>query len=838
MSKVLEYPICRTHGNLALLKDERVVSFYRVPNVSITITDDVKKEEHKTKVASIIKKLVKNKFFEIALVPKDFLLDEKMSDFSETLADDTKRLGEQSLRHTVDVLTREMEIPYQYEWLIGVDLTKQLSGQKVIDLLMEQADNLATNVAKLANYDVITPDDWYERYQEEELALYQSLSSLRVRRLTDEEMFYNQRLQYLRYIPHLKKEVIANRALLNVTDTLIKPLSGGFLKLETPYGKSFVSILPMGEFPSVINGFHLGEFVQRFNFPVELRIKGEFINKDKIKGRMSRSNNRYFNIIKEAKQSNTSQINKIIQGYQAVQDLMQKMGSKASFIEFGTYLIVTGSSIRQLRQRRQKVLSYFADRDVSVHEASHDTPYLFQNLLLSQKLNIVTRKWYHITTPRGFAELMLFGATRAGNRVGHYIGRIDNRLERWDSIDEAIKGSRHLVLFNATVANKEDIDGKLTKNPHVIITGPTGVGKSYLAQLLFLTTATEDVKLLYIDPKRAIRKQYEAVIADPEFQRQYPERFKQIKGINFVTLDSSVPSNKGVLDPIVMLERADAISTAKNMLNYLISDTKDITLKQRTAINNTIKDVVNRRQAGETVGFNHVIEELCQHSDEKVVEVGEYLRSTVEDSILTLAFSDGETQGLDYGHRVTVLEVADLTLPKGEKDKSDTTVQDKERDSIVLMFALGAFCARFGERNQYEETIEILDEAWVLMDSKEGRAIIKNIRRVGRHFSNVLVLVTQSVHDAHTDEDSTGFGSIFAFKEDKEKKDILEHVGLEQTEKNLEWLDNMISGQCLYKDVYGNVNLITVHTVFKDIDRLLKPMKATVSSDLENKYAS
>ena len=97
---------------------------------------------------------------------------------------------------------------------------------------------------------------------------------------------------------------------------------------------------------------------------------------------------------------------------------------------------------------------------------------------------------------------------------------------------------------------------------------------------------------------------------------------------------------------------------------------------------------------------------------------------------------------------------------------------------------------------------------------------------------------TQSVHDAENDDDTTGFGTIFAFYEKSEREDILKHVNLEVTESNLEWIDNMISGQCLYYDVYGNLNMISVHNIFEDIDMLLKPMKATVSSSLENKYAS
>ena len=61
---------------------------------------------------------------------------------------------------------------------------------------------------------------------------------------------------------------------------------------------------------------------------------------------------------------------------------------------------------------------------------------------------------------------------------------------------------------------------------------------------------------------------------------------------------------------------------------------------------------------------------------------------------------------------------------------------------------LGPSCTHFGERNENEDTIEFFDEAWILMKSAEGKAVIKNMRRIGRSKNNTLALITQSVHDA------------------------------------------------------------------------------------------
>ena len=781
MSITLTYPIRETHENLALKKDRTVVAYYRIPNTPITITDEEKKGKHKITVVQMMKKLQKNKFFEISLIPKDYLLEEKMRDFSDALADDSRELGEELLLYTVDRLTDEMEIPYQFDWVVGVTLRKQNHGATVKDLAYESFNELTEKIAKGLGYEYELSPTWYEDYKSDEFTIFQAFSVLRAKRLSNEELFYYQRMQYLRYIPHYKKEVLANRAQFNITDTLIKVLKGGFLKLESPYGSSFVTILPVGKFPVQFNGFHLGEFIQRLNFPVELRIKAEFIDTGKIKGRMGRSNTRYRNIMEEAENTDTVQQDEIILGSISLKDLMKKVGNKEDIIEYGAYLIVSASSVNQLRQRRQVVLNYFDDMGVEISEASQDGPYLFQALLYGENLQKKTRTWTHMVTARGFSELMPFTNTSSGNRIGWYIGRVDNWTGRWDNIAKAIDSSKNIVLYNATVGNKEDIAGKITKNPHIIITGATGQGKSFLAQIIFLSVALQNV-----------------------------------------------------LDPIVVLDKEQAVEVAKNMLEFLLQAVDDVTMDQKTAITEAINAIVEKRVAGEKVGFKHVLKVLRDSTSSEIASVGRYLTSIVTNSILELAFSDGTTQGLNYESRVTILEVNNLKLPKDDSTK----ISDHERNSIALMFALGAFCTHFGERNENEDTIEFFDEAWILMKSAEGKAVIKNMRRIGRSKNNTLALITQSVHDAENDDDTTGFGTIFAFYEKSEREDILKHVNLEVTESNLEWIDNMISGQCLYYDVYGNLNMISVHNIFEDIDMLLKPMKATVSSSLENKYAS
>lgn len=48
MAITLQYPITTTHKNIVICHDKSVVAYYRIPNIPITLTDDDRKEKHKS----------------------------------------------------------------------------------------------------------------------------------------------------------------------------------------------------------------------------------------------------------------------------------------------------------------------------------------------------------------------------------------------------------------------------------------------------------------------------------------------------------------------------------------------------------------------------------------------------------------------------------------------------------------------------------------------------------------------------------------------------------------------------------------------------------------------
>lgn len=416
------------------------------------------------------------------------------------------------------------------------------------------------------------------------------------------------------------------------------------------------------------------------------------------------------------------------------------------------------------------------------------------------------------------------------------MGRIDAHHKKHDDIFTAIKSSHNLVFFNPTIANKEGIDGKETKNPHIRMTGETGGGKTATALNLFMQASLTNTKLLYIDPKSAIRNWFMRCCHDPIFANRYPELVAHLKTFNYVTLNHKVQANHGVLDPIVNFDPEEAVDVVKSIIDYVAAGKWQ--MKQTTAISKAIKTIVAKRQSGQTVGFLHVIRMLQGSKDPLIREAGDYLFEMFDGSILSLIASDGTARGLNYDERVTILEVAGLSLPSQKDMTLGGQMKGHERDSIAVMLALGNFCRQFGSRNESEDTIEFIDESWIFEQSAEGMMVLKSMKRVGRSQNNMLVLITQSVNDGEASDDTTGFGTVFAFDELNERDDILKYMNLEVNEKNKEWLANMRAGQCLLRDVYGNVNLISIHIHMPGWLELFSPLQGTVASKAEQKYAS
>ncbi|MFD2307551.1 ATP-binding protein [Enterococcus termitis] len=832
----LEYPLRReTHNNLVLTKEKVAIAYYRIKSETVMLTDREKKEKTKRKVARAIKRLSKNKGVEITLSPVNTDIRGKMGALRSIIDKNNYKVGVDKLKKTVVALEKEMGMVYEYCWLIGVPLSKAEIAVDFKEGILQRADSFSEKVVNGLGLEVELDEGWGDKYKEQENEVFQNLSELLVERLTEDELYYYQAYQFLKNIPHERKDVLTCQSVDNLMDAKIKPLFGGGMKFSSEYGESYVDALPIGDMGVFLDGNHLLEIVQKMPFPVEVKIGGLFSERNGqlgLTGRSSRAKTRTKNIMQEARIAGSKQKRKIMEGQLSLDDLDQQIDDGNDILDWNAYLIVTGSTKKQMKARKKYLLNRFDSFGVPLWKATFDTPYIFQSTLFGNFIRNKSMKWQHTSTVDSFAELNFFTSLRSGTNLGFYFGRVDSTLEEKEDRESIIASSKNLIYLNMLLSNKQGIKGKKTNNPHIALTGDTGNGKSVVAKKLFMESALLKDKVLYIDPKKEMRSQFMRTINDPEYRKKNPLDVEFIESFNFVTLDVRNKKNKGVLDPIVLFDSTEAISTAKAMLTNIYEGQWD--LKQKTAINEAISKVVGQREKGQQVGFWHVIDEFKQDKNENVRDMGRFLASTIKDSILELSFSRGEVVGLSFDKKVTILEIQDLDLPKEKGEVLD----ENKRLSVTLMFALGMFCSKFGSRDPKEETIVFFDESWIFQSSSEGKGILKSMKRVGRSQNNFLVLITQSVEDLDDNEDGTGFGMVICFDEVNNREGILQHLNLPINETNLKWVSNMVQGQCLFKDMFGQINRVVVHVLFDEWLKLFETVDDTDASRMENQFVA
>lgn len=786
----------------------------------------------KKKVARVFKRLKENRAFEIHVVPVNSNIFERMKALINVLSEDYREIAKRKLEYATKYLEQELYIPYEYENIIGVCLPKRELSVDFREGMKDRGLEVVENFFNGLGYELDDGLDWSAKYERQEQEVFQNLSELLVERLSEDELYYYQAEQFLQYIPHHKQDVFSSASLDNLLSTKIRALFGGGLELSVDGQESFVSYLPIGDVGITLDHIHLSEIARHLPFPVRLVTQCEFAQtrgQMALSGRVGRARTRSKNIMLEAYEAGSKQKRKIIQGQLALDDLEQKIDDDEPILDWFSCLVVFGRDKKEMRARKKYLLNRLDSLKIELVRATFDNPYLFQKCLLGNfaRPQKKMKFWQHTSTVRAFAEMNFFTGLKSGTPQGFYFGRVDETLAEKESRNQIIHSSRNLIWLDSQLGNKQDIKGKKTNNPHILITGDTGSGKSVCGKKLWLESSLQVGKTLYIDPKREVRERMMNTISSVGFQQNFPDDVAFVESINFVTLDVRKEQNLGVLDPIVIFEKVQAKTIALSILKECY--TGKLERYDDNAINEALDNVIEERENGKEVGFWQVIELLESNPKEEIAELGKLYRSRVKNTNLGLCFSHGLVRGLTFDDKVTVLEIANLDLPK-EKNQS---MDDSQRLSVAVMLALGAYCAEFGKRNPKEETTIFFDEAWLFQSSEQGRQVLKMMKRVGRSENNRLVLITQSVNDVENDDDGTGFGMIIAFDEQQNREGVLKYLDLPINEVNLSWIANMTQGQCLIKDVFNQVNRCVVHVIYQGWLELFKTVEDTEMSKLQ-----
>ncbi|MGX4593315.1 ATP-binding protein [Leuconostoc sp. JNUCC 76] len=824
-----ENPVVQYQDNLLLTTVGDVWAYYQLKPFQINVANAQDKSNFKETFVDVFERLQKYDDVDLKLIPVDMDLAGRIQGTSPDWAKDISDVAQYYMgQEEVDILESEFNPAIRDEFYVGVKLKNTSVGDGLKDKFQFATDLILRRLAETMRYQVKFDDKFFERYQTMNDDVLGILRPLDATKMSEDKL-----INILGSTYHHQ----GIKDFSNMRDTAFDLAKLGIVKRETQEETDYISHLVLN-LPDRLDNLALIPELQSFKFPVEVHFKINFPQRDGFKGMKQEtrsSKGKYKDELEDALLSDDDSSKRSRTNFALAQDLADVMDSKDAFMQWLLVLVVRDDDVEGLKTKIREVKTRLStvNREIDVFQPSFN-----QELLLYQNLpatNLgVFKRWRQFTNAPALAQLMFGTSHELGSRTGFYIGRVLD-TNRYFSVDSAVASSRTLLLINPVIANK-GIVGAKTDSPHIAITGDTGQGKSFLVKVLLLYLAMFDVKLLYVDPKQEVRRWFKESLENND----NPFFTKLMNSFHYVTLNANDNSNRVVLDPMLTLnsqstvdERPSVLTLVKEMLVQVRSISQD--MKLDTALTNAIKQVCNQRLAGEQVGTMAIIE-ILKTGNEKSQQLANYYESVIPDSMLKLAFSDGQTDSIEFNNQRTILEVTGLDLPHADQEVRSYT--ETQKYSVSIMLALGKYLEKFGREDTKRFSAEIIDEAWIFNASPAGRKVLDGIKRLGRSENNMLIYSTQRVGDVNDEKSNGQYGQIFAFDsaDDSERENILRHFGLPVNKSNMDMLKDLKKGQCLFRDIYGRVGKVVIHSLFEEWTKAFKTVDKNAGAELEALY--
>ncbi len=808
----LETPMKSIFNNLILTRSGDVWAYYRIKSSSIPSQNQSKIEEYKDKWTSFYEDITEYEDFHLMMYPNEFDLEGRLNVLKKDIHEDAFDVASYYMQETVSVMDQRLGRLTKPDFIIGIKLNKTLLSMDadMKDNLVSMFDTATDTVVNMLGWEQEISSEFFKKYIEIEDDLASTVTSVFGERLKESELKYINRYHFVRGLYHDVEEESQNGDIHSITNTVIDPTIPGSLKLVSDQDEGYISFVVIDEYLDNMVNSDLFFEVQALPFPVEVDIKAKVEGKGMTKAALNIKHQQLKEEQNEKHSLGDESDQSTMTSAFLVKDLQNKIKKEeVSLINWLAVVVVDGRSKKECTEKARLVVRHLKGAGIKCRIPIADQLSLFYKMLPAQKLDLMDKNWIQKTTQNGLAECLLGVDSFVGSKIGFFLGWGD-RFDKHTDLESAIRSSRDFVLYHPFLANQQ-IKGSKTRSPHCLITGDTGNGKSFLAKLLFQYISFMDVKALYIDPKKEMRKWITKIINNPQTRKDFPLYINHLEKYHFITLDHEKKENWGALDPVSFMPA----SKAKDLIEVIFEQIYNFKDKDTisTAFLRAISNVLERKERGEQVGSLHIIYEMQQHKNEIVREAGDNLFESVKDSIMKLLIHDGSNPSLSLTERMTILEIENMDLPEfGERIENFTKSQMK---SSAVMFAVGKFCELFG-MNADEKTAEFIDEAWIFTASPQGRKVERQMRRIGRSYNNAEFFISQSTKDALHDDDKGNFGVAFAFDEPSEREDVLKWMNLEPSEENQKMLGSMFQGQCLFKDIYGRTSKISIECLFEE----------------------
>ncbi|UTI63929.1 ATP-binding protein [Paraconexibacter antarcticus] len=378
------------------------------------------------------------------------------------------------------------------------------------------------------------------------------------------------------------------------------------------------------------------------------------------------------------------------------------------------------------------------------------------------------REYVQQVTAQQFGAMVPTATTLIGDPGGLYLGYTTT-------------GARRPVFYDATAPSRE------SRASAVMLAGTLGSGKTLAAQLIAHSALLRGSLVVDFDPK-------------PDHGwTNLPELAGRV-GVLELT---GAADQQGRLDPMAI-----GLSEMREELtvSYLLELLRDPPASWEHAIARAVRDTA--RDGGRSTRM--VIDRLRTLDGDAGREAADALEVIADVGLARLGFATTHPdQAAPVQLQLTTIRTPGLTLP--EPGVSRETYTRAERISVATLSLVAALALRLVSGDRSRHKVVLLDEAWFLLASAQGRAVINRLVRLARAYNATVLLVTQRLDDVEGTRDLVGTWLVFGQDADTEATHALDLLGIEATPARVASLRAARAGRCVMRDLQGRVAEVQVH---------------------------
>lgn len=450
-------------------------------------------------------------------------------------------------------------------------------------------------------------------------------------------------------------------------------------------------------------------------------------------------------------------------------------------LQASLWFVLSAPDEERLLDQIRSLKSYFSAYQIAIEVPTGDQLHAFLAALPGAPNP--GSDYTHRLPPEVLAGSIFLGTRAIGDASGPYLGR------------SGVLGRP--VFLDPT------LPPMLNRSASIAFLGSLGGGKSFAANLLtYLAVLFGGAQALVLDPKGE--------------RSGWLDDLPELEGhVKLITLGTD-PGDRGRLDPFLIGRdstpdlQQESANLALSLLAFLAN------LSPSDARFLPLMTAVEQVAAQPQPGLAKVVALLGQlgESDPDAAALATYFRSLGRLAYAHLIFGEGSEAGLDISAALSVLQLQNLVMPHAGKPREEYSLE--ETLSVALMHAVTGFATQFTRRERGRFKIVLLDEAWALMASTQGKMLVTHLLRTGRAMNNAVYLVSQNVADLldETVRSQIGIKFIFRSFDPAEINRVLEFLGLEAEPETIAALRQLETGQALLQDLQGRVGVVTLDPLF------------------------